>query len=183
MQINKTVLRDLFIFIHVPWQRYLRLLNYQKSEVCVFNLRVAIFGSRVRERNTAIKNCVGCGGSRALSKVGPTHSPLPAGVPLLNPPLNSRVRGFTHHGDDHCSVWFLWLLSERCSQNVVDKHFRYAGNHVLSFCVILIERKLKCVQKRVWFFPGRGLMKELVSQDPAFRGDQTGLEHRTPPDR
>jgi len=40
---KKTDFKDLFIFIHLPWQRHIRQPSYQKSEVCVVNLRVAIF--------------------------------------------------------------------------------------------------------------------------------------------
>ena len=29
------------------WQRYIRQLNYQKSKVCVVNLRSAIFGDQM----------------------------------------------------------------------------------------------------------------------------------------
>ena len=37
----------------LPWQRYIRQLNYQKTEVCVANLLAAILatkGSRVLEK-------------------------------------------------------------------------------------------------------------------------------------
>ena len=49
----------------LPWQRQLRQLNYQKTDVCVVNLLSAIFGDQrikgFREKDewtTGIKYCV-----------------------------------------------------------------------------------------------------------------------------
>ena len=35
----------LYLFM-LPWQRHIRRLRYQKSEICVVNLRVVIFGDQ-----------------------------------------------------------------------------------------------------------------------------------------
>ena len=45
LQINKTDFEALFIFIHVAMATA-HQLSYQKSEVCVVNWRVAIFGDQ-----------------------------------------------------------------------------------------------------------------------------------------
>ena len=49
----------------LPWQRQIRQLNYQKTDVCVVNLLSTIFGDQrikgfreKREWSTGIKYCV-----------------------------------------------------------------------------------------------------------------------------
>ena len=104
---------------------------------------------------------------------------------------------YTDYGVDHSNAWLPWLQSKKRSKKVANEHSRYAGNPVtlasafffcffcsLRFRAILIEPKLNHLQRcALFFFPGRGLVKELQSQDSAFRRDEKEMEHRSPPDR
>ena len=40
------ILKACLYLIMLPWQRQLRQLNYQKTEVCIVNLLSAIFGDQ-----------------------------------------------------------------------------------------------------------------------------------------
>jgi len=43
---TKAILKTLLCLFMLPWQRYIRQLNYQKTKVCVVNLLAANFGDR-----------------------------------------------------------------------------------------------------------------------------------------